>query len=198
MVEGGERRSGPEGGLDALIRRAGAGTGKGPPPVERWNPPFCGDIDMRIRADGTWLYLGTPIGREALVRLFASVLRKDEDGRTYLVTPVEKCGITVDDAPFLGVEIHAEGEGTGRRLTVRTNVGDVVEVGEGHPLRFVVRAATGGLEPYVLVRGRLEAKLTRAATHELIGLGEEAEIDGAAWFGVGAGGRFWPAVRADG
>ncbi|TPQ51365.1 DUF1285 domain-containing protein, partial [Prosthecomicrobium hirschii] len=115
------------GGLEALIARAGQI--RGTPPVDRWNPPFCGDIDMRIAADGTWFYMGTPIGREALVRLFASVLRRDEDGRTYLVTPVEKCGIRVDDAPFLAVEMQAVGAEAEQKLVFRTNVGDIVEAG---------------------------------------------------------------------
>lgn len=187
----------PAGGLEALIARAGSAGAKGPPPVERWNPPFCGDIDMRIATDGTWFYMGTPIGREALVKLFASVLRRDEDGKTYLVTPVEKCGITVDDAPFVAVEMHAQGDGPDQRLTFRTNVGDVVEAGADHPLRFVIDAENGGLKPYVLVRGRLEARLGRAVMYELVEHGTEAVVDGRAWFGVHAGGRFFPAVPAD-
>jgi hypothetical protein len=182
-------------GLQALMSRAGAH--RGLPPVERWEPPFCGDIDMRIAADGTWYYMGSPIGRQPLVRLFSTVLRRDEDGRTYLVTPVEKCGITVEDSPFVGVEMHAEGAGPDRRLTIRTNVGDVVEAGPAHPLRFEVDPATGGLKPYVLVRARLEARLARAVTYELVDLGETAECDGRDWFGVHAGGQFFPMVPAD-
>src|SRR5690606_13040960 len=118
--------AGGAGALSSLIARA-ARAGKGAPPVERWNPPFCGDLDMEIRADGTWFYMGTPIGRAPLVTLFSSVLRKDEDGRTYLVTPVEKAGIRVHDAPFVAVEMHVSGTGDGQVLTFRTNVGDVVE-----------------------------------------------------------------------
>lgn len=181
-------------GLEALVRRAGAI--KGVPPVEKWHPPYCGDLDIRIKADGTWFYLGTPIGREPLVRLFASVLRKDEDGRTYLVTPVEKIGISVDDAPFVAVELHCEGEGEMARMTLRTNVGDVVEAGEAHPLRFVVDPANGGLKPYVHVRGRLEARLTRAVMYDLVSHGSEADVDGVTWFGVWSAGWFFPICAA--
>lgn len=183
------------GGLEALVARAG--THKGPAPVEAWNPPFCGDIDMRIAADGTWYYMGTPIGREALVRLFASVLRRDADGRTFLVTPVEKCGITVEDAPFVAVEMHAHDDGPVRRLVFRTNVGDVVEAGPDHPLRFEVDTVNGGLRPYVHVRGRLEARLARPVMYELVGLGEEVAVDGRDWFGVRSGGSFFPILPAD-
>ncbi|MEJ1160793.1 DUF1285 domain-containing protein [Prosthecomicrobium sp. N25] len=184
-----------EGGLEALMRRAGSH--KGPPPVETWNPPFCGDIDMRIAADGTWFYMGTPIGREALVRLFASVLRRDEDGRTYLVTPVERCGITVDDAPFVAVEMQAVGEGEARRLVFRTNVGDVVEAGPAHPLRFEIVPGNDGLKPYLHVRGRLEARLARPVMYELVAEGVERDIDGRPWFGVWSDGTFFPIVPAE-
>ena len=198
MSETGETRAAAGEGLASLMARLGAGTeGRGPAPVERWNPPFCGDIDMRIAADGTWFYGGTPIGREAMVRLFASVLRRDEDGRTYLVTPVEKCGITVDDVPFVAVEMRVEGEGAERILGFRTNVGDRVVVDGDHPLRFVVDPVNGGLKPYVRVRGRLEARLARPVLYELVALGETATIDGRDWFGIFASGRFFAVVPAD-
>ena len=174
-------------GLEALVARA-ARAGKGAPPVEKWNPPFCGDLDMEIRGDGTWFYLGTPIGRAALVQLFSSVLRKDEDGRTYLVTPVEKIGIRVEDAPFVGVEVDASRRGGEQVLTFRTNVGDVVEAGPENPLRFAIEAETGGLKPYLLVRGRLEALVNRAVTYELMALGEEIEVEGEPMFGVRSNG----------
>ncbi len=183
-------------GLEALIARA-ARAGKGLPPVERWNPPFCGDIDMEIRQDGTWFYMGTPIGRMPLVQLFSTVLRKDEDGATYLVTPVEKVGIRVADAPFVAVEVDVSGQGAERAVTFRTNVGDVVEAGPGHPLRFVDESGTGGLKPYVLVRGRLEALVARAVMYELVEHGEEVEIDGRAMFAIRSRGEVYPVMAAD-
>jgi hypothetical protein len=183
-------------GLGALISRA-ARAGKGLPPVDRWNPESCGDIDMEIRADGTWFYLGTPIGRMPLVQLFSTVLRRDADGRTYLVTPVEKVGIRVVDAPFVAVEMNLSGTGTNQVLTFRTNVGDVVEAGPGHPLRFVDEPTTGGLKPYVLVRGRLEALVARPVMYELIGHGEEIEIGGRAMFAVRSKGEVYPIMPAD-
>lgn len=178
-------------GLSALISRA-ARAGKGLPPVDRWNPDFCGDIDMEIRADGTWYYLGTPIGRMPLVQLFSTVLRKEADGRTYLVTPVEKVGIRVADAPFVAVEMDVSGEGGEQVITFRTNVGDVVEAGPDHPLRFVDEEETGGLKPYVLVRGRLEALLARPVMYELVGHGEEIETDGGTMFAVRSKGTVFP------
>jgi hypothetical protein len=182
-------------GLQALISRA-ARAGRGPAPVERWNPPFCGDLDMEIRADGTWFYLGTPIGRMPLVQLFSTVLRRDEDGRTYLVTPVEKVGIRVEDAPFVAVEMDASGAGEGQVLTFRTNVGDVVEAGPDHPLRFVDEDGTGGLKPYLHVRGRLEALVARSVMYELVGIGETIEIDGVAMFCVRSKGEAFPIMPA--
>ena len=183
-------------GLEALISRA-ARAGKGLPPVERWNPPFCGDIDMEIRPDGTWFYMGTPIGRAPLVQLFSTVLRKDEDGNTYLVTPVERVGIRVVDAPFVAVEVNVSGQGDDRVITFRTNVGDVVEAGADHPLRFVDEAETGGLKPYVLVRGRLEALVARPVMYELVGHGEEIDVAGTAMFAVRSRGSVFPIMPAE-
>ena len=151
---------------------------------------------MEIRADGTWYYLGTPIGRRALVELFSSVLRRDADGRTYLVTPVEKVGIRVADAPFVAVEMNVGGLGANQVVTFRTNVGDVVEAGPGHPLRFVDEPDTGGLKPYVLVRGRLEALLARPVMYELVGHGKEIEIDGRMMFAVRSKGEVYPIMPA--
>ena len=165
-----------------------------PPPVERWNPPFCGDIDMRIAADGSWFYLGTPIGRPALVRLFSSVLRRDGDDY-FLVTPVEKLGIRVDDAPFQAVEMAIEGEGDGRSLAFRTHVDDVVTIGPEHPIRFE-RAADGGVKPYIHVRRGLWARLTRALTYDVLALGEVREAEGAAQFGVAIGEVFYGVAPA--
>ena len=183
-------------GLSALISRA-ARAGKGLPPVERWNPPFCGDLDMEIRADGTWFYLGTPIGRMPLVQLFSTVLRKDEDGKTYLVTPVEKVGIKVVDAPFVAVEGDVSGEGEAQVLTFRTNVGDVVEAGPDHPLRFVDEDGTGGLKPYLHVRGRLEALVARPVMYELVEHGEEIEIGGRKMFAVRSKGEVFPIMPVE-
>ncbi len=183
-------------GLEALVARV-ARAGKGLPPVERWNPDFCGDLDMEIRPDGTWFYLGTPIGRMPLVRLFSTVLRKDADGRTYLVTPVEKVGIRVIDAPFVAVEMNVSGAGEGQVITFRTNVGDVVEAGPRNPLRFVDEDGTGGLKPYLLVRGRLEALVARPVMYELVGHGEEIAVDGHAMFAVRSLGAVFPIMPAE-
>lgn len=181
---------------DALSRLGAAiGSRKSPAPVERWNPDYCGEIDLRIAADGTWYYQGTPIGRPALVRLFASVLRKDPD-RHVLVTPVERVGIIVDDAPFLAVEMATMGEGAARTIAFRTNVDDLVEVGPDHPLRFC-RDDHDGVKPYVLVRGGLWALVTRALAYDLIALAEERIVDGAPVLGVEAGGSFF-AITASG
>jgi hypothetical protein len=185
--------SGFPAGLAALVAQAGRRAKARP--VERWDPPFCGDIDMRIAADGTWHYRGSPIGREALVRLFASILRREPDGGHVLVTPVEKIGIAVDDAPFLAVEMAGQGAGSYRALTFRTNVGDIVAAGPTHPLRFETQAETGGLKPYLGVRGGLEALATRSLAFELVALGDER--DGAP--GVWSGGAFFvfPDARLD-
>ena len=188
------------GDLAALIARASADTNdptKGLPPIDKWNPPFCGDIDMEIRSDGTWFYMGTPIGRYPLVRLFSTVLRKDEDGRTYLVTPVEKVGIRVEDAPFVAVEMVVTGEGSTQQLTFRTNVGDVAEAGPEHPLRFAIAGENQELKPYLHIRGRLEALVSRPVMYDLVDLGEEADIDGRIMFAIRSGGMLFPVMPAD-
>src|SRR3954462_3378729 len=168
---------------------------KGLPPVERWNPAYCGEIDMRIAADGTWFYNGTPIGRPALVKLFASILRKDPE-RHVLVTPVERVGITVEDAPLQAVEMALDGTGEGRQIAFRTNVDDLVQVGAAHPLRFE-RDREGGIKPYVLVRGELWARVTRALAYDLIDMGEERELGGRAMFGIAVEGQFYPIAPAE-
>jgi uncharacterized protein len=181
-------------GIAGAARRAGA---TGAPPVHLWNPPYCGDIDMRIATDGTWFYQKTPIGRPALVKLFASVLKREGD-KHFLVTPVEKCGIAVDDAPFLAVELEVEDGSVGRNLHFRTNVDDWVACGPGHALRFEPEAATGGLKPYLHVRRDLWAKVTRALFYDLVELGEEREIAGTRMFGVASAGEFFMMAPADG
>ena len=178
------------GQLEALTRAATGARAKGPPPVHLWNPPFCGDIDMRIARDGNWFYMGTPIGRPALVRLFASILRKDPE-RYVLVTPVERVGIRVDDAPFLGVELDVAGAGEAQQLRLRTNVEDWVNIGPEHPLRFAP-GASEGLKPYVLVRAALEALVKRALFYELAALGAPRLVAGVEMFGVWSGGAFFP------
>lgn len=181
-------------GLEAITANLPREKGKGPPPVELWNPPFCGDIDMKIDTDGTWYYQKTPIGRPALVKLFASVLKREGD-KYFLVTPVEKVGLTVSDAPFLAVELRVEG-GDNRMLAFRTNVDDWVDAGPGHALRFDPDAVTGGLKPYLHVRRGLWAKVTRALFYDLVELGEEREVGGKAMFGVASGGEFFAMAEA--
>lgn len=175
----------PLAGLEAMLR---AQAGDRLPPVESWNPPYCGDIGMAITADGTWFYQGSPIGRKPLVRLFSRVLRRDLDGRHFLVTPAEKVDVTVADAPFLAVEMEVSGEGRGQELIFRTNVDDVVRCGPERPLRFAPEEGTGGLKPYLLVRGRLEALVTRALYYDLV---EMAVEDDAGRLGVWSGGAFF-------
>jgi hypothetical protein len=159
--------------------------------VEQWNPPYCGDLDIRIATEGTWFYLGTPIGRPALVRLFASVLKREGE-HYFLVTPVEKIGIKVDDAPFLAVDFAEQGQGPGRTLAFRTNVDDIVPCDAEHRLRFEPEAETGGLKPYLHVRRGLWARVTRPVFLDLVEIGETREIDGARMFGVASAGIFFP------
>jgi uncharacterized protein len=187
----------PHQGLDGLTAAArdAATAGKDLPPVHLWNPPFCGDLDMRIASDGTWFYMGTPIGRPALVRLFSTILKR-EDGKHFLVTPVEKVGIRVDDAPFLAVEMLKETDGGDRRLRFRTNVDDWVPCDSGHRLRFEA-AADGGLTPYLHVRADLWAKVTRALYYDLVDLGEERMVDGRPMFGVASSGEFFAMADAE-
>ncbi len=165
-----------------------AQSGKGPAPVEKWNPPYCGDIGMKIRTDGVWIYQGSPIGRMPLVKLFAGVLRKDDDGKHYLVTPAEKVDVAVEDAPFLAVEMEVKGSGREQRLTFRTNVDDIVEAGPEHPIRFAVEPGSEGLKPYLHVRGRLEALVTRALYYDLVELAVE---DAGRGLGLWSSGAFF-------
>ena len=183
-------------GLEALASNARREGSKGLPPVHLWDPPFCGDLDMRIATDGTWYYLKTPIGRPALVKLFASVLKREGD-RYFLVTPVEKCGITVDDAPFMAVEMRFEEAASGRVLHFRTNVDDWVACGPEHRLRFEPEPATGGLKPYLHVRRGLWAKVTRALFYDLVELGEERDVAGERMFGLASGDEFFVMAPAD-
>jgi hypothetical protein len=181
-----ENKSGNDAGLrlGELAELVRAGADGGHPPVETWNPPYCGDIGLAIRADGSWLYRQSPIERPALVRLFASVLRKDADGQTYLVTPAEKVDVAVADAPFLAVEMEVSGSALRQVIMFRTNVDDVIACGPEHPLRFAVDEKTGAIKPYVRVRGRLEALVTRALTHDLLQMAVTEEPPGVRSGGV--------------
>ena len=179
-------------GIAASVKAA---KGRGLPPVHLWNPPFCGNLDMRIARDGTWFYQGTPIGRPGLVRLFSTILRKDGD-KYFLVTPVEKVGITVDDAPFLAVDFDASGMDRDQKLTFHTNVGDSVTAGPETPLRFVRDPETGEPSPYVMVRDGLEALIDRKSFYRLAELGTEHDVDGVPWFGIWSGGAFFGMIPA--
>jgi uncharacterized protein len=178
---------------DPTLARLSAALGglpkRGPAPVEMWNPPYCGPIDIRIAADGTWFHNGSPIRREKMVRLFASILRAEADGSIRLVTPVESVGITVEDAPFVAVEMALDGDGDERRISFRTNVDDLVAIGPEHPLRFE-QGAGGALKPYLRVRGGLWALVSRSLTYDLVEMAEERDLDGQRWLGLQAGGAF--------
>lgn len=174
---------------ESLAKSARAAKSGGLPPVHLWNPPFCGDLDMRIARDGTWFYLGTPIGRPELVRLFSTILRKDGEDY-FLVTPVEKVGITVDDAPFVAVDFEREGSG----LRFETNVGDFVTAGPEHPIRVERDAETGEPSPYVLIRANLEALIDRKSFYRLVEIGEHADHEGESWFGLMSLGQFFPII----
>ena len=165
----------------------------GLPPVHLWDPPYCGDLDIRIARDGAWYYLGTPIGRVALVRLFSTILKR-EGARFYLVTPVEKVGITVEDAPFVAVDFEATGSGQAQILTFHTNVGDSASAGPDHPLRVTRDAKTGEPAPYVMIRAGLEALIDRTSFYRLVELGTHHSHAGESWFGLWSGGSFWPLV----
>lgn len=167
--------------LTSLAAAVGAVKLRGPAPVDKWHPAYCGEIDLRIAADGTWFYAGTPIARPAMVQLFAGILRKDPE-RYVLVTPVECVGIAVEDVPFVAVAMEAK-DGV---LRFVTNLGDEVEAGDAHPMRFGVDP-DGGVKPYVHIRGGLEARLTRTLAIELLDRAEER--DGT--LGVASGGTFF-------
>lgn len=175
---------------DGIAKAAkAAGKVKGLPPVHLWNPPFCGDLDMRIARDGTWFYLGTPIGRFELVKLFSSILRKDGD-KYFLVTPVEKVGITVDDAPFVATDFDIAGTGPDQILTFTTHVGDQAVAGPDHPIRVERDPDTGEPSPYILIRTNLEALIDRKSFYRLIDCGAHHDD----WFGLWSSGRFFPII----
>jgi hypothetical protein len=179
--------------MQSLIEAAESAAGEvGYPPVERWEPDYCGEMDMVIRRDGSWWHEGTRIGREKLIRLFSRILRKDEDGQTYLVTPVEKIQITVEAAPFLAVRVDAAGEGREQRIAFLTNMDDAVVAGADHPLRIEL-GPDGEPDPYIHIRGRLEALITRAAFYDLAELAVEGvDQGGKPCMGVWSRGVFFP------
>ena len=170
-----------------------AAKGRGIPPVHLWNPPHCGDLDIRISRDGTWFYMGTPIGRPELVRLFSTILRKDGDSYV-LVTPVEKVGITVDDAPFVAVDFELEGSGQAQALTFTTNVADTVKAGPDAPIRIERDPKTGEPSPYVRIRANLDALIDRKSFYRLVDIGTSEIYEGKDWFGVWSGGQFFPII----
>lgn len=176
--------------LAAAAKAAGK---KGPPPVHLWNPPFCGDLDMEIRRDGTWFYLGTPMGRMGLVKLFSSIIRKDGDAY-FLVTPVEKVGIRVVDAPFVATDFCVQGSGRDQILSFTTHVDDEVVAGPDHPIRVVRDTLTGEPSPYIHIRANLEALIDRKTFYRIIDLGVHEEHEGDKWFGLWSSGRFFPII----
>jgi uncharacterized protein len=169
------------------------GKGAGPAPVHLWNPPFCGDLDMRIARDGTWFHEGTPIGRAPLVRLFANILKREGDA-FFLVTPVEKVGIRVDDVPFVAVDFEVAGAGADQAVTFVTNIGDRATAGPDHALRVVRDAVTGEPAPYVMVRAGLEARIDRKSFYRMVDLCRDEPLDGTEWFGLRSGGAFFPVI----
>ncbi len=166
------------------------------PPIHLWNPPFHGKIDMRIKADGTWLYLGTPIGRKRMVRLFSTVLRRDGDDY-FLVTPVEKVGIAVDDAPFVAVELSVHGRGEAQSLTFRTNVDDTVTADSSNPIHVEIAERSQEPRPYVHVRRNLHALINRPVFYELVDLSVEETVRGTPYLGVWSAKTFFPIAPAD-
>ena len=180
---------------DSIVQAAMAESKKGPPPVHLWNPPFCGDLDMRIARDGTWFYLGTPIGRAPLVKLFSSIIRKDGDDY-FLVTPVEKVGIIVDDAPFLAVDFDVENKGLDQIINFHTHVGDMAIASKANPIRVVRDKDTGEPSPYILIRSNLEALIDRKSFYRLVELGSVQSFEGIDWFGIRSNGIFFPIIPA--
>ncbi len=174
-----------------LLAQIPKGEKKGLPPVHLWNPDFCGDIDMRIARDGTWYYLGTPIGRKPMVKLFSTIIRRDGDDY-FLITPVEKVGIRVDDAPFVALTLHVEGEGERQVLRFMSNVDDEIVAGEEHPIRVMLDKDTAEPAPYLRVRGNLDALIHRNVFYQMVELAVPRDQDGECWLGVWSSGVFFP------
>jgi len=191
LKDGGPFRDSPS--TDNILAHAKASAKRGPAPVHLWNPPFCGDLDMRIARDGNWFYLGTPIGRKSMVRLFSSIIRKDDDDY-FLVTPVEKVGIRVDDVPFVAVDFDVSGSGQDQLVSFTTNVDEETVAGSERPIRVERDPETGEVSPYVLVRSNLEALIDRKSFHRLVDLCVHEERDGESWFGLWSDGEFFPFI----
>jgi hypothetical protein len=189
--------SDPLSSISSALGRLGARPANEPPGNQK-RQQFCGDIDMRIGHDGTWFYHGSPIGRKPLVKLFASVLRREDDGDYWLVTPIERARIRVDDAPFTAVEVNAQGEGAAGELAFRTNLDDWVTADAEHPISVRRNEASGEPRPYILVRGRLEARILRPVFYELVALAGAAPDGDSGTLGVWSRGRFFPLGRAEG
>ncbi|MFN3971144.1 MAG: DUF1285 domain-containing protein [Gemmobacter sp.] len=182
---------------EGLIAQVNAtAKGRGPAPVHLWDPPFCGDIDMRIARDGTWFHEGTPIGRPGLVQLFSNILKREGDGYV-LVTPVEKVGITVEDAPFLAVDFTVTGTGPAQQVTFATRGEERAPCGPDHPLRVARDPDTDEPAPYVTMRPGLEARIDRKSFYRLIELCTHEEHGGQRWFGLRSGGAFFPVAPSD-
>lgn len=172
-----------------------ASDGRGLPPVHQWDPAFCGDLDMKIARDGTWFYLGTPIGRFELVKLFSSILRKDGD-KYFLVTPAEKVGITVEDAPFVAVDFTVTGEGIDQKLLFETHVGDFSYANAENPIRIIQNPVTGEPSPYIHIRNGLEALIDRKSFYRLVDLGMHRSFKDQSWFGVISSREFFPIITS--
>lgn len=179
-------------GIASAVKRAAP---RGLPPVDKWDPPFCGNLDMRIARDGTWYYLGSPIGRKPLVKLFSSILKREGDDY-FLVTPVEKVGIIVEDAPFVAVDFTVDDAVEHPSLVFTTHVGDEVTAGPEHPIRVTRDPETGEPSPYIHIRRNLEALIDRKSFYRLVERGEVAHVDDDEWFGVRSAGAFFPFAPA--
>ncbi|QYX56591.1 DUF1285 domain-containing protein [Roseovarius sp. SCSIO 43702] len=177
---------------ESLADAARAAQAKGGPPVEDWNPPLSGDMDMRIARDGTWYHEGARIERRGLVKVFSSILKREGEDY-FLVTPVEKWRITVEDAPFVAVDVEAEGAGEARALIFETNVGDRVVAGPEHPIRVERDGESGEPAPYVNVRRNLEALIDRKSFYRLVEMGAHHE----GWFGVWSDGVFFRFIPSE-
>ncbi len=177
---------------DGIAEAVRASKSRGLPPVHLWNPPFCGDLDMRIARDGTWYYQGSPITRPQLVRLFSSILKLEND-KYVLVTPVEKVGITVDDAPFVATDVEVSGTGQDQVLEFTTHVGDTAIAGLDHPIRVVRDPETEEPAPYIMIRAGLEALIDRKTFYRLVDLGEDHD----GWFGIWSSGTFFRIIPSE-